>query len=306
YMSPAVRIRGRAMRTNTPPNGAFRGFGAPQAFFGIESHMERIGDRLGIPSHQIREINRLRDGDILPTGEETCEGKRVQAVFERAMEVSGFIGKKQEFEDYNRQTPWRKKGIGMALFFHGSGFTGKGEERISAVVELAVVSGPQVEIRVSSTEMGQGEMTVLRQIAADSLGIPMAMVITSPVSTALVPNTGPTVASRTTMMAGGLVRKAAERMRHALGEDILSGLRERRGFTVREQYIAPPDIIWDDDRLEGKAYPAYSWACYAAEVEVCLQTYRVFPQKVWAVHDIGRVVNPLLAGGQVEGESRRG
>jgi CO/xanthine dehydrogenase Mo-binding subunit len=161
------------------------------------------------------------------------------------------------------------------------------------------------------TEMGQGMRTVLAQIVADRLGIPFDDVEVVRQDTSVVANSGPTVASRTTMVVGGLLAVAADRLRAAVQElspgpfaATCAGVARTHGaLRFEEQFAGYPDITWDDETYVGDAYPAFSWAAATVEVEVDLDTGEVAVRHVVSADDCGTVINPLMAAGQVEGGS---
>ncbi len=164
YRCDNIRIRGRAMFTNTPPNGAFRGFGAPQTLFAVEAHMERVADELGMDPVAFREHNALVPGDTTATGQTLVQDCSALEVLREAVRRSDFHRKRAAYLGTN-------KGIGLALFYHGAGFTGSGELRLASKAKLELTENG-VRILVSSTEIGQGTRTMHAQIVADSLGIP--------------------------------------------------------------------------------------------------------------------------------------
>ena len=133
YRCDHVRIRGRAMMTHTPPNGAFRGFGAPQTQFAIEAHMDRIADQLGIDPVRLREINALRPGDTTATGQKLGKDASALPVLRDAVKRSQFHKKRKQWKGTNR-------GIGLSLFFHGSGFTGGGEVKLASKASLELTA----------------------------------------------------------------------------------------------------------------------------------------------------------------------
>jgi len=285
--------------TNTPPNGAFRGFGAPQTQFAGEVHMERIAETLGIDPVRIREINALRPGDTLPTGQKMARDCSAVRVLREAVRRSEFRRKRRLFRGTNR-------GIGLALVFHGSGFTGSGEVKLASKASLEL-SERGARIHVASTELGQGTETILAQIVADTLGIPYDDVESAPVDTDQVPDSGPTVASRTCMVVGKLLERCAREMRTRLGSlSPREYLRAHGTLVITKQYKKPPEIQWDEEQYRGDAYATYAWACDVAEVELDPDTYEVRPVKITAVQDIGRVIHPVLAAGQIEGGTSQG
>ncbi len=299
YRCDHVRARGRATMTNTPPNGAFRGFGAPQTQFAIEAHMDVIADRLGIDPLRLRERNALRPGDTTATGQKVGKDCSALQVLREAGRRTSFSKKRKTFKGSNR-------GIGLSLFFHGSGFTGGGEVKLASKASLALTERG-VQIRVASTEIGQGTRTMHAQIVAETLGIPYDQVDVSIADTATVPDSGPTVASRTCMIVGRLLERCAEEMRSRLGRNTPAAyFRKHGGFVVTKQYEKPPGLEWDDETYRGDAYGSYGWACDVVEVEVDPVTYQATPVSFTTVHEIGCAIHPMLAAGQIEGGSSQG
>ena len=299
YRCDHVRARGRATMTNTPPNGAFRGFGAPQTQFAIEAHMDVIADRLGIDPLRLRERNALRPGDTTATGQKVGKDCSALQVLREAARRTSFSKKRKAFKGSNR-------GIGLSLFFHGSGFTGGGEVKLASKASLALTERG-VQIRVASTEIGQGTRTMHAQIVAETLGIPYDQVDVSIVDTATVPDSGPTVASRTCMIVGRLLERRAEEMRGRLGRNTPAAyFKKHGGFVVTKQYEKPPGLEWDDETYRGDAYGSYGWACDVVEVEVDPITYQATPVAFTTVHEIGCAIHPMLAAGQIEGGSSQG
>ncbi len=320
YLWPFLEIRAKAMATNVPPHGAFRGFGAPQSIFALERHMDKIARAVGLSPEELRRRNFLSTGDRTATGQVLSDPVDMQALLDRALLESDFHAKQQSFDRENPASPI-KRGLGFATFFHGAGFTGSGERRLNSVVDLALNSEGRPEIFVSSTEFGQGTNTILCQIAAQALHLPYEEILIAQPDTALVPNSGPTVASRTAMIVGKLVEQAAEELCAAL---VASGhlrqpfsagefrtaaqayLSAHGDLRVSARYKAPGDIFWDDETYSGDAYPAYAWAVYVAEVAVDTRTYTATVTNFHALQEVGRVLHPVLAKGQVEGGVAQG
>jgi CO/xanthine dehydrogenase Mo-binding subunit len=299
YRCDHVQVHGRVVATNTPPNGAFRGFGAPQTLFAAEVHMDRIAEATGLDPVTVRERNVFRPGDTTATGQvlgEDCSAARVLA---EAVSRTRFRERREALRGTTR-------GIGLSLFFHGSGFTGAGEVKLAsrAAVELTPRGA---RIRVASTEMGQGAHTVLAQIVADALGVRYEDVEVHVPDTREVPDSGPTVASRTCMVVGRLVQRCAERIKSHLGPLTPAAyLAEHGPLAVTEEYERPPGLAWDEDAYRGDAYGCYGYACDVAEVELDPDTYEVRPVAFTAVHEIGCAIHPTLATGQVEGGTTQG
>jgi len=313
YRCDHIRIRGRVTMTNTPPNGAFRGFGAPQTQFAVEAHMDRIAEALGIDPVRIRERNALRPGDTTATGQRLGADASALPVLREAVKRTGFTRRRRELSRLSRGlTPGSDpgvrplRGIGLSLFFHGSGFTGGGEVKLASRAALELTERG-VRILAASTEIGQGTRTMHAQIVAETLGIPYDAVEVHAADTGSVPDSGPTVASRTCMIVGRILQRCAEEMKAQLGgKTPKQYLRAHGPLVITKQYERPADIQWDDDTYRGDAYGAYGWACDVVEVEVDPNTWQVRPVMFSTVHEIGRPIHPMLVRGQIEGGTAQG
>ena len=299
YRCANTRIRGKAMFTNTPPNGAFRGFGAPQTLFAVEAHMERVADALGMDPVAFREHNALVPGDTTATGQTLTSDTSALAVLREAVRRSDFHRKREAYRGTN-------KGIGLALFYHGAGFTGSGELRLASKAKLELTS-TGVRILVSSTEIGQGTRTMHAQIVADALGIPYEDVEVAQPDTQRVPDSGPTVASRTCMVVGKILQRCAEEMKEKLGALTPAEYYEQYGaLEILKEHEPPAWIQWNEDTYSGDAYATYAWGCDVAEVVIDRDTYEVRPFKITAVQEFGTPIHPGLARGQIEGGTAQG
>ena len=299
YRCDHVRIRGRATMTNTPPNGAFRGFGAPQTQFAVEVHMDRIAAELGLDPVKVRAINALRPGDTTATGQKLGKDCSALAVLKTAVKRTDFLRRRRQLAGTNR-------GLGLALFFHGSGFTGGGEIKLASQASLALTERG-VNILVGSTEIGQGTRTMLAQIVAETMRLPYDAVDVNVADTRVVPDSGPTVASRTCMIVGRILQRCAEEMRSRLGRLTPREYLKRHGpLTITKSYERPGDMLWSDDTYRGDAYGSYGWACDVVEIEVDRETWQARPVAFTSVHEIGRAIHPRLVEGQIEGGSLQG
>ena len=343
YACPNVRIRARVMATSTPPNGAFRGFGAPQVHFATETQMNRIADALGIGPLEIRNRNAYRPGDETPTGQVLRESVGAHAVLEAVAEQTGFeaaraettaaraerersgstgSGGASDVSPYATGAHRVASGIGLALGWHGIGFTGGGEHGLQSVAGLELTADGRIRILVGSVEMGQGVHTVLPMLVAEQLGVRVDAVEIARADTADVPNSGPTVASRTTMVVGGMLAQAAQKLRARVEgmedgtPDAATG-RTARPFAdvyrtwaaahgplrIDEPFTRYPGESFDEATHRGDAYPVYSWEAFTARVDVDLDTGEVLVRDVVVAGEIGRVIHPVLASGQIEGGS---
>jgi CO/xanthine dehydrogenase Mo-binding subunit len=320
YVCPNVRVTSRTWATNLVPYGAFRGFGAPQAIFAVERHMDEIASAIGIDPVELRRRNFLHDGDTTATEQVMREPVILDKLLDRALEQSDYHAKRSRFARENFANPI-KRGMGIAVFYHGSGFTGSGERYLNSLAGVDATPDGKVRVLVSSTEFGQGTNTVLTQIAAESIGIDYADVVMAPADTNIVPNSGPTVASRTAMVVGKLIERASLQLVNMLREHVGLGTScsreeffaacERYRVVHREvislcRYEAPPEIYWDDQKYRGEAYPAYAWSVHVAQVAVDTVTFSAEVEEYWSVQEAGRVINPVLAGGQIEGGIAQG
>jgi CO/xanthine dehydrogenase Mo-binding subunit len=336
YRCPNVRIRGRVLQTHTPPNGAFRGFGAPQVQFASERQMDRIARALGLDPFEIRERNVVGPGDRLPTGQVLDGSTAARLCLEEAVARTDFRARWRAGEAARAgANPGSegepRRGIGLSLYFHGAGFTGNGERRMQSPVTARLAADGRVEVLTAMTDMGQGAAVVFPQIAAAAGGLTQEDLSFPAPDTREVPDSGPTVASRTTMIVGGAIARAVADVRDRVvawwraergGEALrveegnlvgASGIvapfreaarayREREGplaITVRHQ--PPAEQSFDEARYQGDAYPTYAWGADVVEVEVDPDTLAVRPVATTAVCEVGRAIHPTLCAGQIEG-----
>ncbi len=344
YYVPNVRIHAKAVATNTVPSGAFRGFGGPQAVFAMEMLMEKIAQRLGLPPHEVRRKNLIKEGQDTATEQVLKYSVSARETFEDVLQESDYEQKYRQYQEWNKpileklrkgEYPKsnrhdRLRGIGLAAFLHGAGFTGTGENKIQGKIRVELTAEGKPLIFSAQTEMGQGEQTAFRKILSDALYIDRDDVLLAEVNTDKVPDSGPTVASRTTMVVGSLLVDAAEEIIQQLsyrlkeeqgvqfdyrrgyfygGEQILSFrevAQKYAGLTVEKQYHHPPIIKFDDIRWKGDAYPVFSWAAAVAEVEVDPVTFEIRVVRYFTTHEIGKAINYNQAVAQIEGGSLQG
>jgi CO/xanthine dehydrogenase Mo-binding subunit len=312
YRWKHARVEGRVVATNTPPNGAFRGFGAPQTIWAIERHMDRIAAKLGEDPLAFKRRSAVAVGSTTVTGQTLRESVGLDECIARAAKESDYDAKRASYATPDASSRLRR-GIGAAVFMHGAGFTGSGERRLKGKVTVDLEPGGKLRIRTASTDIGQGTETVFRQIAADAADVPVDKVLLEPPRTTKVPDSGPTVASRTVMVVGSIVGKAAKEIatrvnKFAMGKTVASFaqaadmlLRKEGAVSCTVEYEPPVQVQWDDATYRGDAYPCYAFACDIAEVEVDLDTFETRVLGFWAAQDIGKAINPVMCAGQVEG-----
>ncbi|MDX6269668.1 MAG: hypothetical protein QOD28_891 [Acidobacteriota bacterium] len=317
YTCPNVRVRSRAVATNVPPHGAFRGFGAPQSIFALERQLDKVAEAVGLSPAEFRRRNFIREGETTATGQVIREPVDMAGLLDRAFELTDYEAKRERFARENAENnSTQKRGIGFASFMHGAGFTGSGEDYLKSIVGAEADAEGRVRVLAASTEIGQGTNTIFAQLASNALGLDYDLVEMAQPDTGNVPDSGPTVASRTCMIVGKLVESAAVGLRQTLqGAGLLTeeytqdAWREAcRRYVERygalksfSQYKPPPGVHWDDEKYQGDAYGAYAWAVYVAEVTVDTLTYETRVDDFVAVQEVGKVVHPVLAAGQIEG-----
>jgi CO/xanthine dehydrogenase Mo-binding subunit len=320
YRCDNVHIHAVAKLTNSPPYGAFRGFGAPQTIFALERHMDVIARSIGIEPAELRRRNLLRPGDTLATGQEVREDVDLAAMMDRALELGVHKQRRRWHAEFNRAHRYLRRGMGIATYMHGSGFTGIGEVHLASEVWVEGLPDGSIEVLTAQTEMGQGTITILTQIAADHLGLAPEYVRIATPDTLRVPNSGPTVASRTAMVVGNLVTQACDELRRQVnsntsisGEALIAAIRlwharrkDGKRLLGRARYVKPSEIEWDEQTYRGDAYAAYAWATQVAEVEVDLRTFATRVVDFVAVQDVGKVIHPTLAAGQIQGGVAQG
>lgn len=288
YNIPVTRVRGRAVATNTFPSDAFRGFGAPQTLFAIETHMCHLADQLGMDPLTLKSRYFLKQGDPTVTNGHIFENVVIPQMLEQVLAASDY---RRKAAQYKRGSG---KGIGIAFYNHGGAFTGNGEQMlIKAKGRLHKKADGTVEILVGSTEMGQGFQTTCIKIVAHTLGIDESQVIYPNPDTDRVVDSGPTVASRSTMIVGKILENAALKMKERWNEEA--------DFYTEDEYHHPDGHPWDQATFQGDAYIAYGWGVCAVEVEVDPLTREVITKGIWSSHDVGVPMDEMVVQGQING-----
>ncbi|MFT7463816.1 MAG: CO/xanthine dehydrogenase Mo-binding subunit, partial [Pseudohongiellaceae bacterium] len=341
YAIPNVTVHGLALSSNSTPYGAFRGFGAPQTQFAMERMMDAIGRHLGLDPLELRERNAYRAGDITPTGQVLDDSTSALRCLAEAERRTGFRDRwlaNEADRAAAHESGRAAQGIGLSLFWHGSGFTGNGERQMRSPVHLALVAGGRLEVRVSSTDFGQGTCIVLAQIAADACALPLNCIKIAMPDTGTCPDSGPTVASRTVMVVGGTLWRAGQTMMRRLRAHVAEqqglpvdavafddgffscagagdGQQTRISFAdmatayvkdhgellIEERYEPDPKSSFDEKTYKGDAYATYGWGAAVVAVDVDPDTFTTTLREATMVVDVGRVIHPTLCRGQVEG-----
>jgi len=286
YMFDFIKVTGRTIKTNNIFTGAFRGFGAPQSMYALELHMNQLARYLDIDPIDLRRPYFVKKGDKTSTN----------GIFNEDIYLDKMTDKLLDLVDYETVECEDDPNIGYGFSFipHGGGFTGDGEaEHIKAEVHLKKDCEGDIHILISNVEMGQGAITALSKIVASALDYPIERIYYQQPDTFKVPDSGPTVASRTTMVVGGLLYKAALKLKDQLDskEEIL----------IKEHFKQPDYVKWNQDKLEGNAYMAYSWSIIMARVEVDPLTYEVNCTDIYGIYDVGVPIDERLLLGQIHG-----
>ena len=292
YHIPNLKVHGQARKTNNVPSGAFRGFGGPQPFFSVEMLMTHIAADLGTDAVDFKLAHVSKQGDLTSTSGRYHFPVPVPDMVGDVLKASGYRRKRETFAG---QSGRRRKGIGLSMVYHGAGFTGNGErDYIKAVVKLRKTPEGAVEVLTANTDMGQGLTTAFTKIVANELGLPYDRVLVGLPDTSSAPDSGPTVASRSLMVVGELLRRAAIRLK----AEWLDGEEQ----VIVEHYKHPEFLIpFDLDKFSGDAYPTYSWAVNAVEVEIDTFTGGIDVTGAWGSFDVGTPIDETIVKGQMEG-----
>jgi CO/xanthine dehydrogenase Mo-binding subunit len=308
YRVPNVRVDARVVRTHKVPCGAFRGFGEPQIVFGSESLMDELAVALRLDPLELRKRNALDVGDETITGHKLESSVGFRDVLDRVADASDWKRKRAAFAEDKGTV---RRGLGLACSYYGVGLGAMGKHLNPAGANVVVAADGSVTVAVGTTEIGQGMVAVLTQITAEALGCPPELVRVVEADTSRVPDSGPTVASRTTVMSGNAIKDAARRIREAMaGVEAAEGQpwRESVALAVKHQvglaahgWAVPPATTFDAATGQGQPYICYSFSANVVEAEVDTETGETRVLRVVSGHDCGKVVNPTTGEGQIEG-----
>lgn len=323
YRVHNVRVHAYAVRTDTVPCGAFRGFGEPQIVFAIEAHMDAMARLLGLDPVEFRLKNVLDYGDETITGHKLESSCGMKEVIEKVLEKAEW---KDRYPRYGRDTGRLRKGLGLALSYYGVGLGALGKHLNPAAANVVVSADGSITIAVGTTELGQGMFTVLTQICAEELGCDPRVIRLVEPDTSRVPDSGPTVASRTTLMSGNAVRNACqqikERMEPHLQDQVIpwtspsyrpetwpqavSSCLQKSVQMSAQGWSVPPKTSFDVDTGQGDPYVTYTWSANTVEVTVDTETGEVVVDRLVSGHDVGKIINPQTGEGQIQGGAMQG
>lgn len=335
YQIENVRVDAKAVATHTVPNGAFRGFGQPQVAFANESLIDELAQKLGMDPIELRMRNALETGSETPTKHKLTESVGLKKVITQVRDEAHWVENRARHE--RRLPDGRAYGIGASACFYGTGLGAAGKRLDRAGAFLQVDADGSVQIAVGTTEMGQGHNMALAQITAEELGTTAENITMLPIDTSRVPDSGPTVASRATLMSGGALRDAARKVRTLLHEvvarrhgvepesltfepgtihvtpdkavrfaDAVSWAIDERVHLAAQGWFAAPNSEWDPETGLGEAYYIYTYTCNIAEVAVDEETGEVQVLRIVSGHDIGKAINRREAEGQIQGGAVQG
>lgn len=340
YRIPNLRVVGRVLRTHKVSQTAFRGFGGPQGMVVIEDIVDRVARGVGRPAHEVRARNFYRHGDVTHFGQEVRDAERIERTWTTLRERAQLDARLAEVEAFNRSNPHEKRGLAITPVRFGISFTTGFLNQAGALV-LAYRDG-SVQVNHGGTEMGQGLHTKILQIAADTLGLPLASVRLMPTRTDKVPNTSATAASSGTDLNGAAVELACLQLRERLASvaaielgvpaadlEFIDG--RVRPFWQREQpdagltfaalteqaylqrvslfatgYYRTPHIHYDEQAGRGKPFHYFTFGAAVSEVEVDGFTGQYSLRRVDIVHDVGDSISPKIDIGQIEGGFMQG
>lgn len=329
YLTPNYRAVGRAVHTNGPVSGAFRGFGVPQATIMQEALYDELAMKLGIDRLEFRLRNALRDGDSTVTGQHLASGVGIEACLEALK--PHWDRAQADARTANARDSQLRRGIGIASCWYGCGNTSLPNP---SAMRIGISAEGDVVLHQGAIDIGQGSNTVIAQIAADALGLPLARFRLVGADTALTPDAGKTSASRQTFVSGKAAQKAATALREAILRfanvsaagrlqldgavltvsedeatrriDLASLPPDALGYAFSAQESYDPPTLPLDAKGQGVPYAVYGYGAQLVELEVDVALGTVRLIKITAAHDVGRAVNPLLVQGQVEGGIAQG
>ena len=312
YDIPNVAVDARTVYTNHVPSGAFRGFGGPQGHFAAEMQMNRLAEALGLDPVEFRARNVLHEGSILATRSRVPAGCTAPEVLARCASAAGWIRMADGWQPDATLRPAppherfqtaldaaggeRRRGIGLALSYKNVGFSLGFVDECYATVELhGQARVERVVVHHAGADVGQGAHNLMRQIAAEAVGIPLAQVELIASDSALTDNSGSTSASRMTFMAGNAILAAA---RQAVA---LWQAEEERPVIVRQRYLPRATSAYDKETGASDPNITYGYCAQAADIEIDMATGHIFVRRLVSVNDVGKAINPQQVAGQIEG-----
>ena len=331
YELPNVKTDTYGYYTNNVYTGAMRGYGSPQIIFAQESLMDELAEELKITPMELRLKNIYHNNSITASGQKLDNHQvSLEEVISKAVEASNY---KEKYRKYSKPQPGdKKRGIGMAISFRGCSLGAEATDAAGAIV--AIQRDGSILISCGLAENGEGLKTIFTQIAAEELGVDVRRINYMEVDTSVSPESGATVASRSTILGGNAVKNAAHQLKETLAEIVAAEFKIRTDYldfkneNIYEKnknqkiisfdeainlanqegiflsaygWYKAPDISWDEETGQGRPYFTYVYGCQIAEVEVDTATGQIEVLKMTAAHDVGRAINPATLKGQIYG-----
>lgn len=331
YEVPNVKTDTYGYYTNNVYTGAMRGYGSPQIIFAQESLMDELAKELKMTPMELRLKNIYHNNSITASGQKLDNHQvSLEEVINKAVEVSSY---KEKYREYSEpQSGDKKRGIGLAISFRGCSLGAEATDAAGAIV--AIQRDGSILISCGLAENGEGLKTVFTQIAAEELGVDIKRINYMEVDTSVSPESGATVASRSTILGGNAVKNAAHQLKETLAEIVTAEFKIRtdnlyfkneniyeknknqkiisfdKAINLANQegiflsaygWYKAPDISWDEETGQGRPYFTYVYGCQIAEVEVDTATGQIEVLKITAAHDVGRAINPACLKGQIYG-----
>ncbi|MDD3417996.1 MAG: xanthine dehydrogenase family protein molybdopterin-binding subunit [Eubacteriales bacterium] len=333
YRLDHVDYRARAVLTNNNHTGSMRGFGTPQAIFAMENSMDELADKLGMSPTEFRRKNILVNGDVSGTGHlMDFHEVSMLSVMEKAAEELDFDRKFAQYKEENKDPKRRvRRGVGIAVSMRGASVGAGGNGFDVARILIEVMKDASVHANTGLVELGQGLRTAQMQMVAEGLGVDVSRVTMGDTDTSRSPATGACIASRGTMLGGGAIFDATQRIRAILveglkktyGDDIGEVNFEKDRVTFDDKDLSFEEVVkicyghnltpmapgtysvpitdWCEEKGFGEPFYTYTYSCHAAEVEVDLDVGTVEVIKMVGAHDPGRAINPTFLHGQIYG-----
>ncbi len=321
YFTPHYRAHSKAVLTNCAPAGAFRGFGVPQSMIALECTLDLLAERVGMDALEFRLLNALRNGEPTATGQ----------VFQKGVGIAECLEALRPAWERAKQPQARplhiKRGVGIATCWYGCGNTSLPNP---STIRIGITPNGDVVLHQGAIDIGQGSNTVITQIAADALGIPVHHLKLVGPDTDLTPDAGKTSASRQTFVSGNAAKKSGEALRalilretNVADDAILTiadgtitiatrsiALHDRpinqHGYVFMSEETYDPPTKPLDAMGQGEPYAVYGYGAQLVELNVDTKLGTVKLIRITAAHDVGKAINPMLVEGQIEGGIAQG
>uniref|UniRef100_A0A803TI00 Xanthine dehydrogenase/oxidase n=1 Tax=Anolis carolinensis TaxID=28377 RepID=A0A803TI00_ANOCA len=309
YNIPNIRGIGRVCKTNLSSNTAFRGFGGPQGMMVAECWMSDVALKCGLPAEEVRKLNLYHEGDLTHFNQK-LEGFTLRRCWEECIKNSDYHARRKFIDEFNRQNRWKKRGMAIIPTKFGISFTVPFLNQAGALVH--VYTDGAVLLTHGGTEMGQGLNTKMIQVASRTLGIPTSKIYISETSTNTVPNASPTAASVSADINGMAVLNACQTIIKRLEpirsanpkgswEDWVLAAYQSCVSLSATGFYRIPDLDYDPEKNEGKAFAYFSYGVSCSEVEIDCLTGDHKNLRTDIVMDVGTSLNPAIDIGQIEG-----